>query len=238
MNQDDVKKVIRSKADTDTAKHLKKFFKTEKGSYGENDIFLGIKVPVLRKILKDYPLDLENSAELLKSEFHEERFYALLNFCSLYNKGENSVKRKIVYNYYLENTKYINNWDLVDVSAPVIAGDYFYNYEPEEFKTLTKLAKSDYLFDRRIAIVSMLFFVKNNDLKSPLQIADILLEDNEDLINKAVGWVLRETGKKDSGLLIDYLEKNYDNLKRVTLRYAIEKFEKTKRKKFLKGDFK
>lgn len=228
---------IYSLKDKKTEEIIKKFFKTKKGTYGENDIFLGIKVPDLRKLHKKFPLNIEETQILLKSKFHEERFFALINLIRLYEKAGHEKKSFIAEKIYLKNTKYINSWDLTDVSAPRISGHYFLFENHENINTLKKMASSKYLFDRRIAIVSSLYFIKHNNLDFGLEISEILLEDHEDLINKAVGWILRETGKKDEAKLIDFLKKHYKYLKRVTLRYAIEKFEKNKRNEFLKGNF-
>jgi 3-methyladenine DNA glycosylase AlkD len=236
-NTEKAKKEIQSLANKKTAEHIKKFFKTHKGSYGHKDIFLGIKVPDLRKIKKKYPLLPEETLVFLKSRFHEERFFALINLVDLFEKSDKKQKSFIVNEIYLKNTKYINNWDLVDVSAPKITGRYFFETAPENKHILKSMAFSNYLFDRRISIVSSLYFIKKNNLDFPLEISQILLKDNEDLINKALGWILREIGKKDEKTLIMFLEKNYLNLKRVTLRYAIEKFDKNQRTKFLKGIF-
>lgn len=236
-NLEKVQNETRSLQNKKNADHIKKFFKTGKGSYSENDIFLGIKVPELRKINKKYPLTLAETQILLRSEFHEERFLALINLVNIYEQADIKNKSSIVHDVYLKNTQYINNWDLTDVSAPRITGNYFLEIDFKNKDILRSMAYSDLLFERRIAIVSTLYFIKYNYLDFPLEISQILVRDSEDLINKAVGWILRETGKKDEKRLIEFLEKNYLNLKRVTLRYAIEKFDKNTRAKFLKGVF-
>ncbi|MDY0132653.1 MAG: DNA alkylation repair protein [Desulforegulaceae bacterium] len=230
-------KEIRSLENKKMANHLKRFFKTQKGSYGEKDLFLGVKVPELRKIQKNFPLNLEETGLFLKSPFHEERYFALINLVNLYEKANKKEKSFIVNKIYLKNTEYINNWDLTDLSAPKITGNYFLKINYKNKDILKSMAFSNYLFDRRIAIVSTLYFIKHNYLDFPLEISKLLLKDEEDLINKAVGWILREVGKKDDRKLIEFLRNNYSNLKRVTLRYAIEKFKKNKRTDFLKGIF-
>ncbi|MCB9480697.1 MAG: DNA alkylation repair protein [Desulfobacteraceae bacterium] len=232
-----VNNAIINMQDQNTAETIKKFFKTGKGSYSENDVFLGIKVPDLRALQKKLPLNLEETQALLKSKFHEERFFSLINLIDLYEKANSKEKAFIAEEVYLKNTKHINNWDLTDVSAPKITGHYFLFENYKNRDNLKKIAKSKYLFDRRISIVSTLYFIKHNHLEFPLEISKILLDDSEDLINKAVGWVLREIGKKDENKLKSFIKTNYNKLKRVTLRYAIEKFDQKTRNEFLKGIF-
>jgi 3-methyladenine DNA glycosylase AlkD len=214
----------------DRAKNISWFFKTGKGQYGEGDIFLGIPVPEQRKVAKKYiSLSLNDLQELLNSKVHEHRFTALLILVSKYRKAEESLKEEIFY-FILKNTENINNWDLVDLSAPRIIGDYLLN---RERSILYKLAKSTSLWERRISILSTFKFIDNNDFKDALKISELLLHDEHDLIHKAVGWALREIGKRDQNLEERFLNKHYPYMPRTTLRYAIEKFDEKKRQIYL-----
>ena len=216
--------------DPDRAKNLSRFFKTGKGQYGEGDVFLGITVPEQRKVAKRYDnLSLDDLQELLNSEIHEHRFTALVTLIAKYRKAEESRKKEI-FEFYLKNTENINNWDLVDLSAPRIVGDYLIN---KERPILYNLAKSNNLWERRISILSTFTFIANNDFKDALNISELLLHDEHDLIHKAVGWALREIGKRDQEAEERFLTKHYLHMPRTMLRYAIEKFAEKKRKKYL-----
>jgi len=208
------------------------FFKTGKGEYGEGDIFAGIKVPVQRKIAKEFlNLSFTELKELLKSKVHEERLIALLILVEKYEKGEKKENDKI-FRFYIDNRKGINNWDLVDLSAPKIIGHYLLN---KDKKLLYDLAKSDNLWDRRIAILATYSFIKSGHFDDALRISDLLLNDKHDLIHKAVGWMLREVGKNNLAVEEIFLQPRYNKMPRTMLRYAIEKFPETKRKKYLEG---
>ena len=216
--------------DPDRAKNLSRFFKTGKGQYGEGDVFLGITVPEQRKVAKRYDnLSLDDLQELLNSEIHEHRFTALVILIAKYRKAEESRKNEI-FEFYLKNIENINNWDLVDLSAPRIVGDYLIN---KERPILYNLAKSNNLWERRISILSTFTFIANNDFKDALNISELLLHDEHDLIHKAVGWALREIGKRDQEAEERFLTKHYLHMPRTMLRYAIEKFAEKKRKKYL-----
>ena len=216
--------------DPDRAKNLSRFFKTGKGQYGEGDVFLGITVPEQRKVAKRYDnLPLDDLQELLNSEIHEHRFTALVILIAKYRKAEESRKNEI-FEFYLKNIENINNWDLVDLSAPRIVGDYLIN---KERPILYNLAKSNNLWERRISILSTFTFIANNDFKDALNISELLLHDEHDLIHKAVGWALREIGKRDQEAEERFLTKHYLHMPRTMLRYAIEKFAEKKRKKYL-----
>jgi len=230
MSLNDLKLDLRKESDSEKAKILQRFFKTGKGEYGEEDIFLGITVPKQRQIAIKYEsLALKDIQLLLKSKIHEERLTALLILVNNYKKSENKSE---IYDFYLKNTKNINSWDLVDLSAQVIIGTYL---EDKDRSILYKLAKSSNLWERRIAIISTFHFIKNNDFSDALKIAEILLNDKHDLIHKAVGWMLREIGKRDISVLENFLKKNYHSMPRTMLRYAIEKFPEKKRKMYLAG---
>ena len=232
MNLKELKKTIRANADKDHAKTMQWFFKTGKGEYGEGDKFVGIKVPVQRKIAKQFSkLNLEDLQILLDSKIHEERLISLLILVAKYDKADEK-ERENIYAFYKKNSKKINNWDLVDLSAPKIIGAHLLNRDK---KILYKYAYSKNLWQKRISIISTYSFIKNRDFKTTLEISDILLNDDHDLIHKAVGWMLREVGKQDMNTLEKFLKKRYNKMPRTMLRYSIEKFPEKKRKKYLMG---
>lgn len=230
LNQ--LKKDLDKLKDRKQAELLCGFFKTGKGEYGEGQIFLGIKggVPATRKLAKKYlDLDLKDLQELLKSKIHEYRFVALVILEYQYRKSKDTNRKKIV-DFYLKNTKNINNWDLVDMSAPKILGNYLLN---KDRKILYKLANSKNLWEKRIAVLSTFAFIKENQFNDSLKIAKILLNDKHDLIHKAVGWMLREIGNKNYLVEEKFLKKQYKKMPRTMLRYSIEKFEEKTRIMFL-----
>jgi 3-methyladenine DNA glycosylase AlkD len=210
------------------------FFKTGKGEYGYGDIFLGVTMPDIRRIAKKFSqeISLQELTELIRSPIHEVRLCALIILVNKYKK-EDSDK---IYQFYMDHLTAINNWDLVDSSAPYIAGDYLYKH-PEKSKILFDLVKSDNLWIRRISIISTFTFIRNNQFRTTLDLAKLLFTDNHDLIHKAVGWMLREIYKRDANLIRQFLIQNYAQIPRTTLRYAIERMDKRERKKYLKGDF-
>lgn len=228
MKSEDVIKDLNKLKKPEKAKIFLNFFKTGKGQYGEEDKFLGISVPEQRKVAKNYKsLPLSEIQKLLNSKIHEHRFTALEILVMQYEEMDHKNKEKIV-KFYLKNTKNINNWDLVDTSAPYILGNYLLGKERD---ILYKLAKSKNLWERRIAIVSTFAFIKEKDLKDTVKISEILLSDGHDLIQKAVGWMLREAGKKDLKTLLSFLDKHYKKMPRTMLRYSLEKLN-PKQKKF------
>ena len=215
--------------DTKKAEIYARFFKTGKGQYGQGDIFLGITVPNQRTVAKNYlNLPLKDIQILLLDNIHEYRLTALIILVTKYKKSNN--KKEIV-DFYIKNAKNINNWDLVDTSAPYILGDYLLD---KDRTILYTFAKSKNLWGKRIAILSTFAFIKNNDFKDTINISEILLNDTHDLIHKAVGWMLREVGKKDQTLEEDFLKKHHTTMPRTMLRYAIEKFSEDKRQFYLK----
>ncbi len=223
---------LRDIADPAIALTSLRFFKTAPGQYGEGDIFLGIKVPTLRALVKKFPdTSLKTISALLKSKFHEERLFALLLLIDFY-QNTNEATKQSAYDLYLAHSEHINNWDLVDVSAPYIVGDFLAN-RPR--KPLYQLALSTSLWERRIAIVSTFHFIRRNEFTDTLLIAEHLLPDNHDLIHKAVGWMLREVGKRDQPIEEAFLQKHYQTMPRTMLRYAIERFPETRRKQYLNG---
>lgn len=232
----EIRKEIKQKANLKKAKLLQGFFKTGKGEYGEGDIFLGLIVPEQRKLAKKYPdLNLNEIQELLNSKIHEERLISLFILIDKYKKAKknnNEQLKKEIFNFYLENSNKINNWDLVDLSAPNIVGDFLLD-KLNERRVLYELVKSENIWDRRISILSTFTFIKEKDFKDSLNLAEILLNDKHDLIHKSVGWMLREIGKRDISILEAFLDKNYKNMPRTMLRYSIEKFPEDKRKEYL-----
>lgn len=215
---------------TTPVERLATFFKTKEGQYGEHDRFMGVAVPILRKVAKNYyNLSMDDLSRLIASEFNEERFLALIILISKYQKAADNDK-KFFYEFYLNNMKYVNNWNLVDASAHYIIGAYLWDKEKDY---LFNLAESKILWERRIAIIATWYFIKKNELKYTFEIAKLLLNDKHDLIHKAVGWMLREAGKKDEKQLIDFLSDYLPQMPRTTLRYAIEKFPEEIRKKYI-----
>ncbi len=233
MKSSDIQTRLKKLASKDKAKILQGFFKTGPGEYGEGDIFLGINVPVLRKIAAEHrDISFTEIKALLKSKIHEERLVALLIMAAKYSRGD-AAEQKSIYELYVMNTRYINNWDLVDLTAGRIVGEYLVDKNKQP---LYNLAKSKNLWERRIAIVSTFAFIKRNMFSHTLKISAMLLSDKEDLIHKAVGWMLREVGKRGLQSEEKFLKKHYHKIPRTTLRYAIERFPEAKRKRYLKGE--
>ena len=228
---DKLRKELKKLSNPQKAKVLQGFFKTGKGEYGEGDIFLGLTVPQSRKIAIKYKeISFDEIKKLLQSKIHEERLIALLILVHRFEKGTDADKNK-VYNYYLKNTKYINNWDLVDLSADKIVGHYLLD---KSKNVLFKLARSNNLWERRISIVATYQFIKDGRYQETLTISKMLLNDTHDLIHKAVGWMLREVGKQSSQeILEDFLKKHYKQMPRTMLRYAIERLPEKLRKMYL-----
>jgi len=219
-------------ANPEKAKLLSRFFKTGKGEYGEGDVFIGVIVPHQRLVAKKYKTaDLKTIEKLLHSKIHEHRLTALLILIYQLKKVD-EAKKKNFFDFYLKNTAFINNWDLVDLSCRDIIGEYLLD---KDRKILYKLARSKDLWERRISIISTFAFIRKNQLQDTLRVSKILLKDKHDLIHKAVGWALRELGKKDEKLLEDFLNENIKSMPRTMLRYAIEKFNEKKRLSFLKS---
>lgn len=207
------------------------FFKTGKGEYGEGDIFIGISVPENRKVAKKHKgATFEQIQELLDSKVHEHRLCGLLIMVDQYQKGSEDKRRKI-FEFYIKNISKVNNWDLVDSSADKIIGAHIFQ---KDKKLIYELVQSKNLWERRIAIISTFYFIKKRQFQDTLKIAEILLNDEEDLIHKAVGWMLREMGKK-GGMekLIEFLDKNSQKMPRTMLRYSIEKLDEKQRKKYM-----
>ena len=209
-----------------------RFFKTNKGQYAHGDKFLGIRVPLIRtavKHFKDVPIN--NFSGLICSEFHEIRLFAVLFLVSKY-AGAQGADKEHIFALYLEHSRYINNWDLVDCSAHLIVGPHLQNSSCD---ILVKLARSSSLWERRIAIIATYHYIKLEQYAQTLRLAELLLNDKEDLIHKAVGWMLREISNRDKSAELDFLHKFYKYMPRTMLRYSIEKFPEAERKQFLCG---
>jgi 3-methyladenine DNA glycosylase AlkD len=227
-----LKKDLQKLGNKEKAKLLSRFFKTGKGQYGEGDVFLGITVPEQRRIAKRYSgLTSGDLKVLISSTIHEHRLTSLLILIIKYRQANPSEKRTIFY-FYLKNRKNINNWDLVDLSAGHIIGNYLLE---KERSLLYKLAGSKNVWDRRIAIIATSVFIKNNDFHDTLQIAEQLINDRHDLIHKAAGWMLREVGKRSLPTEETFLKRHCRKMPRTMLRYAIERFPEEKRQGYLKG---
>ena len=225
---------LKKASDTAYAKVAARFFKTGKGEYGEGDIFIGVRVPAIRGIVKGFhSLSYDDTIELLASPVHEERMSGAMILVHRY-KGRKTTpeERTRIYDFYMTHAGYFNNWDLVDLTAPAISGDYLLD---RDRKILREFAASDNMWKRRISIVTTHAFIKKGDCASTYEIAEMLLGDECDLIHKAVGWMLREAGKIDMTAEETFLRKHLNDLPRTALRYAIEKFPETKRKKYLQG---
>ena len=232
MKLHDIRSKLRKLGNKQKARILQGFFKTGRGEYAEDDIFLGVRVPEIRKLAGEYQdISITDVQKLLKSPIHEERLLALIIFVIKYSKGNDVVKKRI-YELYLKNTRHINNWDLVDLSAEKIVGDYLTDKSKEP---LYNLAKSKSLWERRISIMATFHFIKQNNFVETLIVAEMLLTDKEDLIHKALGWMLREIGKRNLYTEEKFLNEYFQEMPRTMLRYAIERFPESKRQGYLKG---
>jgi len=227
-----IRRSLRRLADTNTALVLQRFFKTGPGEYGEGDVFVGIKIPILRKLAAEFEEEpLQTLRILLRSKIHEERMLALMILVRRFAR-ENDQGRRQIYKFYLAHSRLINNWDLVDGSAPYIVGAFLWSRNRQP---LYVLAKSPSLWERRIAILSTFHFIRQNDFGDALRISKLLLGDEHDLIHKAVGWMLREIGKRDRIIAETFLKMHYLEMPRTMLRYAIERFPESRRRKYLLG---
>ncbi|MGD8374194.1 MAG: DNA alkylation repair protein [Candidatus Woesebacteria bacterium] len=225
-----ITKLIEENANSEVAKNLQRFFKTGPGQYGEGDIFVGLKNPQVRAIVKQFKnLDLPTIEKLLHSKIHEERLVALIIMVEQAKKADKQHYKQL-FDLYLKNTKYINNWDLVDLSSKDVVGGYSVD-RPRD--VLYKLAKSNNIWDRRIAIISTAKFIGLGDFADTIAISKLLLDDKHDLIHKAVGWMLREVGKRDTRVLHEFLDKHACDMPRTKLRYSIERLSEDERKKYL-----
>lgn len=225
---------LRELADPAQVGVLQRFFKTGPGEYGEGDVFIGVKVPKIRALVRALDgFELASAAELLASEVHEERMLALLLLVRRFERAQKEpAVRKEIFDLYLASTARINNWDLVDVTAPQIVGGWLLD---RDRGILDRLARSPLLWERRIAMIATLRFIRAGDFADALRIAAILVGDEHDLIHKAVGWMLREIGQRDLAAEERFLKRHYRKMPRTMLRYAIEKLEEPRRQAYLKG---
>ena len=230
-----IEKDIQKYSDPIKSKHSQRFFKTGKGEYGESDIFLGLTTPELKGIVSKYyrEISLKDLLYFLKSKYHEYRMFALQCLVYKYERCKTEEEKKEIYDMYIKNTKYINNWDLVDVTCHKIVGEYL---KDKNRDILYTFAKSNDIWKQRISVISTFAYLHDNDFKDSLNICEILVNHNHDLIQKAVGWTLREIGKKDLDTEEQFLKKYYKTMPRTMLRYAIERFEEGKRQRYLKGE--
>jgi len=231
----ELEKELRKHIDQEKAAFFPRFFKSGPGEYGEGDLFLGITVPDQRKVaMKFKNLDLKDIEKLLDSKWHEERLTALL-IMVLQFKSADTQKQKQLFEFYLSKTDRINNWDLVDTSARDIVGAYLFKNQ-QKLGILNKLVKSKSLWERRIAIISTFYFLNKGEPDLTIKISTKLLKDKHDLIHKAVGWMLREMGKRcDEKLLTDFLDEHASEMPRTMLRYAIERLAESKRQQYLRA---
>lgn len=236
MNASNLKKALREHASPERKKSNEWFFKTGKGEYGEHDKFLGVKNPDIRLVAKKFhDLNLLEIQKVINSPYNEERLCGLIVLVEKFKKGSDK-ERELIYKFYIKNLRQVNNWNLVDIATPHIAGEYLVVHK-NELNILDKLSSSNFHWHRRVSILATFSFIRRGDLALIFKYAKKLLKDKEDLMHKAIGWMLREAWKKDSKQTEEFLIKNYNKLPRTTLRYAIERMEEKKRKSFLAGAF-
>lgn len=230
-----MKRALRDVASESDANVLQRFFKTGRGQYGFGDQFLGVRVPATRRVLRAFPLaTLDDALALLESKWHEERLLALLLMVRLYDKGADDA-RQHVYDAYLANARFVNNWDLVDTSAAGIVGRHL-DVIAKPRGVLERLVQSSTLWDRRIAMIATFHQIRGGDMTLPLWVAEQLVHDSHDLMHKAVGWMLREIGDRDLAAERAFLDRHLDGMPRTMLRYAIEKFPEPLRLRYLRGE--
>lgn len=231
----EIKQALKILSIPEKAEFLPKFFKTGKGEYGEGDIFIGVSVPDQRSVAKEFyqKISLEELNSLLSSDIHEHRLTALLMLVYKFEKTKDKVLQKEIVDFYLRHTKHINNWDLVDTSCYKILGKYC--FENQDYRILEKLADSDNMWEKRMAIVGTMHHIKNGQFELTKTFALKNLYHPHDLMHKANGWLLREMGKKNEPELLNFLNKYYNEMPRTCLRYAIEKLDENLRQDYLKG---
>lgn len=228
----DIRKVLRARADERRIPVLQRFFKTGPGDYAEGDVFIGVRAPDIRAVCRECRgAGHAEAAALLRSKVHEERLLALLLLVDAFQRGS-TAERRAVYELYLASTAFINNWDLVDVSAPQIVGAWL---QDRSRARLDRLARSGSIWERRIAVIATLHFIRRGEFADTFRVADLLLSDDHDLIHKAVGWMLREVGNRDAAAEREFLADRYRRMPRTMLRYAIEKFPEQVRRRYLRG---
>lgn len=231
MTAKEIQKQLEDLSTPEKREFLPYFFKTGKGQYGEGDKFLGVVVPDTRKVAKQNKnIEFSEVKQLFNSEYHECRLCALLILVERFKKA-NEAERKDIYDFYLSHTHRINNWDLVDLSSQYIVGEYLLD---KDRSILYKLADSELLWDQRIAVLATFPFIRKGDFKDLLALSEKLLHHKHDLMHKAVGWLLREMGKKDKDVLIGFLDRFYKEMPRTMLRYSIEKLSIEERAHYMK----
>jgi 3-methyladenine DNA glycosylase AlkD len=229
----DIEARLHGIGDPEHARFVAGYFRTGPGEYGHGDRFIGIRIPALRALVREYRgVSLDAAAGLLRSEWHEARLFALLLLADAYRRGDEQT-REAIYRLYLRSTRYVNNWDLVDSSAPYIVGAHL---ETRDRSVLDELARSESLWERRIAILATQHFIRQGDFATTLRIAEMLVDDGHDLIHKAVGWMLREVGNRDRAAEESFLIRHHRTMPRTMLRYAIEKFPPDLRQRYLRGE--
>ncbi|MDO6766065.1 DNA alkylation repair protein [Agarivorans sp. 1_MG-2023] len=229
-----IKQALRKHADAEKAAFIPRYFQAYAGGYGEGDQFLGIRVPDIRKVAKTYPLAIEELDELISSAFHEERFFALVVLCSHYQKSKTRSQQQQVIDFYLQHVQWVNNWDLVDCSAPKIIGPYIWQQQDKDL--LERFAASDSMWQQRIAMVSCFYYIRQNDSQLTLSLAERFRTHHHPLMHKAVGWMLRELAKRNQHAVEGFLQQHLNQLPRELLRYSIERFDEPLRKAYLSGD--
>lgn len=224
---------IENEKDEVQAQHLQRFFKTGKGQYGEGDIFLGLTVPTTRSIVKKHwqNLNLQDIDEILKNKYHEIRLAALMALVNKFESSKNDDEKERIIKIYTQNLDYINNWDLVDLSCPKILGRFC--FEKNDYELLYNLAGQNHLWANRIAVISTLYPIKKGMFEHTIKLAELFIENKHDLMQKAVGWMLREVGKKDLTTLRAFLDKYHKTMPRTMLRYSIEKLSEDERKFYM-----
>lgn len=231
----EIEKILEQKSSIEKAKIAQRFFKTGKGDYAEGDIFIGISIPDIRSVVKSFwkELNFNEVFYFLSSEIHEKRMFAVLILVMKFQKTENTNLQDELFRFFVnkDNLKYINNWDLVDASCYKIIGEYLLK-RPDQLELIYDLSESNNLWEKRISIVSTLAFIKKNIFTHTIKIAENLLKEEHDLIQKSVGWMLREVGKRNQELLLLFLEKNFSNLSKTTIRYATERLTENEKFKF------
>ena len=234
MTAKDIQKELENVFSPEKRDFLPYFFKTGKGQYGEGDKFIGVVVPDIRKIARaNKTLSFDEVTKLLNNEYHECRMCALFILIEQYKKAKEE-DRKLLVDFYLAHSHRINNWDLVDLSAKDILGEYL--LDKKDRSILYKLVKSDLLWDQRIAVLATFAFIKKNDFNDILRLSEELLSHKHDLMHKATGWMLREAGKRDKDALIGFLDKHYRRMPRTMLRYSIEKLSTEEKTYYMKKD--
>jgi 3-methyladenine DNA glycosylase AlkD len=222
---DELRRELREAAEPERVPEIQRFFKTGPGGYGEGDVFLGVRVPAVRVVARSHAgLSLEDITKLLRSPIHEERLAALVILIRRYGRADEQQRQRI-YDLYLANTAHVNSWDLVDVSAPHIVGAHLLDRRGAEHRVLERLASSPSVWERRIAIMATFAFIRAGQYDDTLRLARVLLDDEHDLIHKAVGWMLREVGKRDEELLLVFLQQHAGDMPRTMLRYAVERLD-------------